>query len=83
MAFVSLPAKPFSDKQGQYLAFTPIRGSTADPRLKSTQRYFKVTPPSVHQMVVTLEREGFVRRQPGVARSIEMLIEPERLPVLR
>jgi hypothetical protein len=32
--------------------------------------------------VLTLEREGFIRRQPGVARSIEMLIEPERLPVL-
>jgi hypothetical protein len=31
----------------------------------------------------TLEREGFIRRQPGVARSIEKLIEPERLPVLR
>jgi hypothetical protein len=69
MAFVSLPAKPFTDKQGQYLAF--IYG------------YFKVSPPSVHQMVLTLEREGFIRRQPGVARSIQMLIEPERLPVLR
>ena len=46
------------------------------------QRYFKVSPPSVHQMVLTLEREGFISRQPGVARSIEMLIEPERLPVL-
>jgi repressor LexA len=47
------------------------------------QRYFKVSPPSVHQMMLTLEREGFISRQPGVARSIEMLIEPERLPVLR
>jgi SOS-response transcriptional repressor LexA len=47
------------------------------------QPYFKVSPPSVHQMVLTLEREGFISRQPGVARSIEMLIEPERLPVLR
>jgi hypothetical protein len=47
------------------------------------QRYFKVSPPSVHQMVLTLQPEGFIRRQPGVARSIEMLIEPERLPVLR
>jgi hypothetical protein len=35
------------------------------------------------QMVLTLEREGFIRRQPGVARSIEMLIDPECLPVLR
>jgi hypothetical protein len=47
------------------------------------QRYFQVSPPSVHQMVLTLEREGFIRRQPGVARSIEMLLDPECLPVLR
>jgi Mn-dependent DtxR family transcriptional regulator len=47
------------------------------------QRYFQVSPPSVHQMVLALEREGFIRRQPGVARSIEMLIDPECLPVLR
>jgi DNA-binding MarR family transcriptional regulator len=46
------------------------------------QRHFQVTPPSVHQMVLTLERQGFIRRQPGVARSIEMLVDPERLPVL-
>jgi DNA-binding MarR family transcriptional regulator len=46
------------------------------------QRHFGVTPPSVHQMVVTLERAGFIRRQPGVARSIEMLVDPEQLPVL-
>ena len=41
------------------------------------QGYFKVSPPSVLNMVLTLEREGFIRPQPGVARSIEMLIEPE------
>ncbi|MFN0303859.1 MAG: hypothetical protein ACKVQU_26290 [Burkholderiales bacterium] len=29
------------------------------------QRHFRVTPPSVHQMVLTLEREGLIRRQPG------------------
>jgi Mn-dependent DtxR family transcriptional regulator len=47
------------------------------------QHYFDVTPPSVHQMVLTLERQGFIKRQPGVARSIEMLVDPELLPVLR
>ena len=34
-------------------------------------------------MVLTLERAGVVRRQPGVARSIEVLVAPELLPVLR
>jgi len=34
-------------------------------------------------MVLTLERAGLIRRKPGLARSIEVLVEPERLPVLR
>ena len=47
------------------------------------QRYFQVSPPSVHQMVLTLERAGLIRRTPGVPRSIELLVEPKDLPVLR
>ena len=46
------------------------------------QRHFRVSPPSVHQMVLTLERAGFIRRQPGVARSIELLVAPQALPIL-
>ena len=46
------------------------------------QRHFRVSPPSVHQMVVTLERARLIRRQPGVARSIEILVAPENLPIL-
>jgi hypothetical protein len=34
-------------------------------------------------MILTLERAGLTRRRPGVARSIEVLIAPEALPVLR
>jgi Mn-dependent DtxR family transcriptional regulator len=85
MAFVSLPAKSFTQKQGQYLAFiyAYTRLNRGPPAEIDMQRYFQVSPPSVHQMVLTLEREGFIRRQPGVARSIEMLIDPECLPVLR
>jgi len=47
------------------------------------QRHFKVTAPSVHQMVITLERDGLIKRKPGIARSIQLLIPPEALPVLR
>jgi repressor LexA len=85
MALVSLPAKPFTQKQGQYLAFiyAYTRLNRRPPAEIDMQRYFRVSPPSVHQMVLTLEREGFIRRQPGVARSIEMLVDPESLPVLR
>jgi hypothetical protein len=46
------------------------------------QRHFQVTPPSVHQMILTLERAGLIRRQPGLARSIELLVDPANLPVL-
>ena len=46
------------------------------------QRHFRVSPPSVHQMVLTLERTGMIRRQPGLARSIEVLVNPECLPAL-
>jgi DNA-binding MarR family transcriptional regulator len=85
MAGVSRAAKPFTPKQGQYLAF--IYAYTClnrrPPAEADMQRYFRVSPPTVHQMVLTLERAGLITRQPGVARSIEMLIDPEHLPVLR
>jgi DNA-binding MarR family transcriptional regulator len=75
----------FTAKQGQYLAFiyayTRVNGRP--PAEADMQRYFRVSPPSVHQMVLALERAGLIRRQPGVARSIEVLVTPECLPVLR
>ena len=75
----------FTEKQGQYLAFIYAyrRVMRRPPAEADIQRYFEVTPPTVHQMVLTLERNGLIRRQPGVARSIELLVEPESLPVLR
>lgn len=78
-------APRFTPKQGQYLAFihayTLILGRP--PAEADLQRYFCVTPPSVHQMVLTLERAGLIHRQPSVARSIRVLLEPEALPTLR
>lgn len=75
----------FTEKQGQYLAFiwayTQISGRP--PAERDLQHHFGVTPPSVHQMVLTLERQALIRRQPATARSIELLIPPESLPVLR
>lgn len=77
-------APSFTPKQGQYLAFiyayTRVLGRP--PAEADLQGHFGVSPPSVHQMVLTLERAGLIRRQPGVARSIEVLITPELLPVL-
>ena len=47
------------------------------------QRYFRVTPPTVHQMVMTLERHRLIERVPGQARSITLRVPPEALPILR
>jgi DNA-binding MarR family transcriptional regulator len=75
----------FTSVQGQYLAFiynyTRVLGRP--PAEADMQRHFNVTAPSVHQMVLTLERNALVKRMPGVPRSIEILIAPELLPVLR
>jgi DNA-binding MarR family transcriptional regulator len=74
----------FTDKQGQYLAFIYVYTHMFQraPAETDMQRHFHVSPPSVHQMVVTLERNGLIRRQPGVPRSIEILVAPETLPIL-
>ena len=45
-------------------------------------RYFEITPPSAHQMVVTLEQHGLIERVPGQARSIRVLLPREELPDL-
>ena len=71
-------------KQGQYLAFifyyTKIHGRA--PAVSDMLHYFKVSPPSVHQMVLTLESNGFIERVPGQARSIRLLIPRADLPDL-
>jgi repressor LexA len=84
MAGVSRSAKIFTPKQGQYLAFIHLytRLHRRPPAETDMQQYFRVSPPSVHQMVLTLERAGFIRRQPRTARSIELLIDPAQLPEL-
>jgi hypothetical protein len=75
----------FTDKQGQYLAFihayTLVMGRP--PAEADMQRFFAVTPPSVHQMVLTLEHQGFISRTPGAPRSIELRIDPDILPRLQ
>jgi DNA-binding MarR family transcriptional regulator len=75
----------FTEKQGQYLAFIHayLVLNRRAPAEADMQRFFRVTPPSVHGMVLELERRGLIRRQPGVARSIEVLVPADLLPPLR
>jgi DNA-binding MarR family transcriptional regulator len=85
MSIVGDENPAFTDLQGQYLAYihayTKIhRRSPAQIEL---QRHFQVSPPSVHRMILELEKKGLISRQPQQARSLRVLIAPELLPVLR
>jgi Mn-dependent DtxR family transcriptional regulator len=84
MAGVSPSTKTFTPKQGQYLAFIHHYTRLHRRPLAETdmQEYFRISPPSVHQMVLTLERAGLIRRQPRTPRSIEILVDPKLLPEL-
>jgi DNA-binding MarR family transcriptional regulator len=78
------PEPGFTPTQGQHLAFIDAyqRVNLRPPAEADIQRRFGVSPPSVHQMVLALERAGLIRRQPGAPRSIEVLVPPQSLPVL-
>jgi repressor LexA len=77
-------ATAYTPLQGQYLAFiyayTTIH--RRPPAEADMQAFFRVTPPSVHQMVLHLERLGLIRRTPGAPRSIALLVTPSSLPML-
>jgi DNA-binding MarR family transcriptional regulator len=74
----------YTRTQGQYLAFiyyyTKIHG--VPPAEADLQRYFKTSPPAVHQMIMTLEKRGFIVRVPGQARSIRLRLTRAQLPDL-
>lgn len=74
----------FTPKQGQYVAFihayTLVNGRP--PAQADRQHFFRVTPPTVHQMLLTLEKTGLISRQPGAPRSIAVLIDRNNLPSL-
>lgn len=79
----SQPSK-FTQKQGQYLSFIYyyIKLNRRSPAEADIQRYFKVSAPTVHQMVVKLVDIGLIRKESGTARSIQILIAPEYIPQL-
>ncbi len=75
----------FTSKQGQYLAYihnyTKIHG--IPPAQADIQSFFGVTPPTVHSMILKLEKLGLLGRVAGKARSLSVLIPVEQLPILR
>jgi len=74
----------YTPKQGQYLAFiyyyTKLNG--VPPAERDMQLYFRTSPPSVHQMVVTLEKRRLIERVPGQGRSIRLLVTRQDIPDL-
>jgi repressor LexA len=74
----------FTAKQGAYLSFishyAKLHGRS--PSEAEMQQFFMVSPPSVHQMVMTLEKRALIARRPGVARSLRVLVPANQIPPL-
>ena len=47
------------------------------------QRFFQVTPPTVHGMIVALERRGLISRVPRQPRTIRLVLAADELPPLQ
>jgi hypothetical protein len=47
------------------------------------QRFFRVTPPTVHQVIVELERRGLITRIAGQPRTIQVTLRDDELPRLQ
>ena len=78
------PPATFTKWQGQYLAFIHActKVNRKPPAEADMQRYFRVTPPTVHQMVLNPHRARLIERIPGKPRSIRVLVSPDDLPAL-
>jgi repressor LexA len=74
----------YTEKQGQYLAFiyfyTKVNGRA--PAEADMERFFQVSPPSVHRMLMELERKKLLARIPRQPRSLRVLLPPNQLPTL-
>ncbi len=60
--------------------YTKIYG--VPPAEADLQRYLRVSPPAIHNMIVTLEKRGFIKRTPGAGRSIQLVLGRDQLPDL-
>lgn len=82
---MSSSERRFTAKQGQYLAFidayTVLNGRP--PAEADFQRFFDVTPPTVHQMIIELEKRGLVTRVPRRPRTLRLRIPVEDVPRLQ
>jgi hypothetical protein len=72
----------FTPTQGRYLAFirayTDLHGYP--PAESEIAAAMCVSPPSVNQMVKTLEKKGLILRQPGQPRALQVLVPEDEVP---
>lgn len=68
--------------QGRYLSYIQayMQGFGLPPAESEIAKALNVSPPSVNQMIKSLEKKGHIRRRPGVARSIEILVTDDAIP---
>ena len=75
----------YTPHQGQVLAFiyyyTKIH--KCPPAEADIAVYLGVSPPSAHQAIMTLQRQGLIARVPGQSRSVRVLLSREDLPDLK
>lgn len=73
----------FTPTQGRYLAFIQsyLDRHGRPPAESEIAAAMCVSPPSVNQMIKTLEKRGLILRQPGKARSLEIVVPAEQIPV--
>lgn len=79
-----MPDADFTTKQGQYLAYIHlyIRLRRVAPAEADFCSYFGTRPPSVHQMLVTLQKKGLISRVPRTPRSIRLIVPIDQIPEL-
>lgn len=76
---------PYTEKEGQYLAFIHYytKLNRRPPAQKDIQRYFEVTPPSVHQMILRLEKKNLIHRVPLQSRALSVSLPDHLIPPLK
>jgi hypothetical protein len=72
----------FTPTQGRYLAYIHayIGLHGIPPAEAEIAAAMCVSPPSVNQMVKTLEKKGLILRHPGQPRSLQILIPEDQIP---
>jgi hypothetical protein len=72
----------FTPTQGRYLAFIRayIDQHGYPPAEAEIAAAMCVSPPSVNQMVKTLEQRGLILRHPGQPRALEILVPADEIP---